>query len=48
MGTKNSLKLIEKIKGGISKLEQEFRKIFLEGEQEIQKQEEEKFFNVGK
>ncbi len=48
MGTKNSLKLIEKIKGGISKLEQEFRKIFLEGEQEIQKQEEDKFFNVGK
>ncbi len=48
MGTKNSFKLIEKIKEGISKLEQEFRKIFLEGEQEIQKQEEEKFVNLGK
>jgi hypothetical protein len=48
VGAKNSFKLIEKIKGGISKLEQEFIKIFLEGEQEKQKQEEEKFFNVGK
>jgi hypothetical protein len=48
VSTKNSFKLIEKIKVGISKLEQEFRKIFLEGEQEIQEQEEEEFFNVGK